>query len=179
MNRDRWLSTVKNVLGNVNIAVEIGVWNADYSVKICNSLSPKQFYGIDPYVQYDNAPNVNAYETAAKLEETYLKAAAKLPPHGKIIRDFSVNAAELFEDESIDFVYIDGDHNYEAVTADIKAWYPKIKSGGIISGHDYIEKNAKRNIVFGVIPAVTEFSKEYNKNISLTSEAYATWWTIK
>lgn len=180
MNRDQWLFEVKNILGDVEVAVEVGVWNADYSVKICNRLSPQKFYGIDPYVSYDNAPGMNVgYETEAALEETYQKACKKLPSNATLIRDFSVNAAEQFEDDSIDLVYIDGDHNYESVSADIEAWYPKVKPGGIISGHDYIEKNVKRNIVFGIIPAVTEFCEKYDKQISLTHESYATWWCVK
>lgn len=180
MNRRQWLSEVKNILGEVDTAIEVGVWLANYSVNICDTLSPKKFYGIDPYVSYDNAPGMNkGYENTQALEETYQKACARLPSYATLIRDFSVNAAEQFENESIDFVYIDGDHNYESVSADIEAWYPKIKSGGIISGHDYIEKNVKRDIIFGIIPAVTEFCQKYNKQISLTSEEYATWWCVK
>jgi len=53
-----------------------------------------------------------------------------------IIKD-SVEASKEFEDESLDFVYIDADHLYEPVKADITAWLPKVKKGGVIGGHDY------------------------------------------
>lgn len=49
----------------------------------------------------------------------------------------SLEAAATYEDNSLDFVFIDADHSYEAVRADIIAWWPKVKPGGIISGHDY------------------------------------------
>lgn len=49
----------------------------------------------------------------------------------------SVDAAKLFDDKSLDFVFIDANHKYDYVSADIAAWFPKVKSGGIISGHDY------------------------------------------
>ena len=49
----------------------------------------------------------------------------------------SVKGAELYEDESLDFVFIDAGHLYHEVIADMNAWYPKVKSGGIFSGHDY------------------------------------------
>jgi hypothetical protein len=55
----------------------------------------------------------------------------------EIIIDDSATGARRFEDESVDFVYIDADHLYEPVKRDIFAWLPKIKKGGIIGGHDY------------------------------------------
>ena len=53
------------------------------------------------------------------------------------IRTNSVEAAELFKDEALDFVYIDADHSLKAVKADYNSWKPKVRQGGIISGHDY------------------------------------------
>jgi cephalosporin hydroxylase len=49
----------------------------------------------------------------------------------------SVEGAQLFPDECFDLVYIDGDHNYESVVRDLNAWYPKVKMGGYLAGHDY------------------------------------------
>lgn len=46
-------------------------------------------------------------------------------------------AALLFPDESLDFVFVDADHRYESVTADLRAWWPKIRPGGAMAGHDY------------------------------------------
>lgn len=63
----------------------------------------------------------------------------------------SVNAAKHQADGSLDFVFIDADHTYESVLADIDAWLPKVRSGGILAGHDYV--NAPWS---GVIRAVTE-----------------------
>jgi predicted O-methyltransferase YrrM len=60
------------------------------------------------------------------------------------IRMASVNAAKLFPDNSIDIVFIDACHEYECVKEDINAWLPKIKKGGIISGHDYQWGDDKR-----------------------------------
>ncbi len=49
----------------------------------------------------------------------------------------SVQAASLFEDGSVDFVFVDGDHGYEPVKRDLTAWFPKVRPGGVIAGHDY------------------------------------------
>ena len=66
------------------------------------------------------------------------------------IRTDSVIASKMYDEESLDAVFIDADHRYESVKADILAWMPKIKKGGILSGHDYID------IHNGVIRAVNE-----------------------
>ena len=55
----------------------------------------------------------------------------------KSIRKNSIEAADQFEDESLDFVFIDASHEYEDVKKDIQIWLPKIKKGGILAGHDY------------------------------------------
>jgi len=52
------------------------------------------------------------------------------------IRSDSVAAAQAFEDRCLDLIFIDGDHTFEGCYADLTAWYPKLKSGGIFLGHD-------------------------------------------
>jgi hypothetical protein len=66
------------------------------------------------------------------------------------IRTDSVSASKMYADESLDAVFIDADHKYESVVADILSWMPKVKKGGILSGHDYIDCHN------GVIKAVNE-----------------------
>lgn len=68
----------------------------------------------------------------------------------------SLTAVNQFEDESVDLVYIDGRHDYDSVIADIKAWLPKVKKGGYVTGHD-IDLDGDR-----VLKAVTEaFGSDY------------------
>lgn len=55
----------------------------------------------------------------------------------RIHRMASTDAAELFMDETFDFVYIDADHTYDAVKADLSAWWPKVRPGGVLAGDDY------------------------------------------
>ena len=78
---------------------------------------------------------------------------ANLCPDGeraRVLRVPSVQAARLFDDGSVDQVWIDGDHNYDAVRADIAAWTPKVKPGGVIGGHDHTGSYP------GVVQAVRE-----------------------
>ena len=72
----------------------------------------------------------------------------------------SLEAVELFEDGELDLVFIDADHSYEGCIADIRAWMPKIKKGGYISGHDY--ENNEGDFKFGVTRAVNEMF-EFNQ----------------
>lgn len=70
----------------------------------------------------------------------------------RILRVDTTEAASMFPDESCHFVFVDADHSHAKCLADIRAWYPKVRPGGIIAGHDYGENNG-----MGVWPAVVEF----------------------
>ena len=72
----------------------------------------------------------------------------------------SVEAAKDFKDNSLDFVYIDACHSYQAVMEDLNAWYPKVKIGGIICGHDF--RPSDLEIHEGVAQAVTDFFSSLN-----------------
>lgn len=76
-----------------------------------------------------------------------------------ICRKRSVDAAEDVPDESLDFAFIDADHSYEGCSKDIAAWWPKIRPGGVLTGHDYGAR-ADRLGLWGVSRAVDEFSTE-------------------
>lgn len=82
----------------------------------------------------------------------------------KIVRKSSLDAAETIQDKSLDFVFIDADHSYEAVKNDIEAWENKVKTGGYLSGHDYDNKEYP---CFGVKQAVDEWARERGIEIEL------------
>ena len=80
----------------------------------------------------------------------------------------SVEAAQGFEDESIDLIFLDGDHGQEYVARELDAWIPKVKTGGIISGHDFYCE--------GIRTAVYERFDQKEVNVICQSLAY---WTVK
>lgn len=117
-------------------------------------------------------------------EEIMTEAVERLQdPRFTMIREGSLSAVHLIGDAFLDFVYIDANHHYDEVLADIRAWYPKVRSGGIIAGHDYcIYEDIE------VIRAVDDWAREAGYDIQVTSyhEAdcwqgthFPTWWTIK
>ncbi len=88
------------------------------------------------------------------LESMYQNVKQKFANNPKvtIVRAFSPEAAELFEDNFFDWVYIDGNHNYSAIKNDLIRWYTKVKQGGLIAGHDYNNTPTSQ-----VVTAVNEF----------------------
>lgn len=100
--------------------------------------------------------------------EDFKEAKKLLLPEAILIKGYSKEIAGTIEDESLDFVYIDADHHYENVKADINSWYCKVRTGGIISGHDYCRYLNH----FGVIEAVDEFCKNHGYEIKLTTDDY-------
>ena len=92
--------------------------------------------------------------------KTTLQNVAFAGGRATIIRKPSLQAAAYIEDNSLDFVFIDADHSYEGCKADIQAWLPKLKPGGLLSGHDYDHPELP-----GVKQAVDEFcTPEIGKN---------------
>lgn len=123
--------------------VEVGVWKgrsaAFMAVEINNSGKSIKFDCVDTWkgsITEDEHQN----DKYVKSDTLYEKFISNIKPVSHIItpiREDSVKAASLYEDHSLDFVFIDGDHRYANVLEDIKAWLPKIKHLGVLSGHDY------------------------------------------
>lgn len=101
----------------------------------------------------------------------------------QVIKDFSLNACQQFNDSYFDFVYIDADHTESAVYADLCAWWSKVKPGGILSGHDYCEcvlNCSDSKVQFGVIPAVDKFVAENNVQLHVDNELpWHDWFILK
>ena len=81
-----------------------------------------------------------------------------------VIQNYSTEASKLYEDNSLDFVFIDGDHSFSAVTDDIEHWLPKLKANGLIAGHDYTQE-----YINSVVPAVDTFFRKEKVNVSKSS----------
>ncbi len=94
---------------------------------------------------------VDTFTAGPGREAVIASLAPAKPLIGGVFSGDSAGAATMYGDASLDWVYIDADHHYEAVRRDILAWLPKVKQGGIIAGHDYAEYEG-----FGVVRAVTE-----------------------
>lgn len=133
-NRDELLSIFAKL--GYKVGVEIGVNNGRFAQKMCEIIPGLKYYGVDPYNRYDDFQLASTHQ----LQKSYQKTLDKLAPYdATIIKTFSILAYDKFENRSVDFVYIDGNHDFNYVFSDILLWLPRIRKGGVISGHDYLE----------------------------------------
>ena len=97
----------------------------------------------------------------------------------KLSVSFPLLLRDAFKEASLDLLYLDGRHNYEGVKEDLEAWYSKIRPGGIICGHDYLNETIG-NTVFGVKQAVDEFATALNlKPLITDKDIYPSWFILK
>ena len=177
--------------------VEVGTFKGEFAKQILDSTDiDLKLFMVDVWMglgdEYKDASNHNIHITA------YADTMKSIEGHEHraiMIRTDSLRGSMMFEDKSLDFVYIDANHAYDYVVEDIKLWYPKVKHGGYLMGHDYIAMdwykdpnfmaNGKdKHIyaangfyfgVFGVNPAVDEFCKQNKLDPWFTNEWFGTW----
>lgn len=166
---------------DLKVGCEIGVYKGDFSIKILEKTNLSHLYLIDPwkYIDtYNDVSNHNNYEFELLYQEVINKVS-KYDDRVSIIRELSENAVSNFQDESLDFLYLDADHSYEASKKDIEMWYSKVKPGGIFSGHDYLNGSLPQG-EFGVKKAIDDFTQKHNLELYITGEnEWKSWFVIK
>ena len=118
------------------IGIEIGSYAGESAEMFVNSGAFKQLYCIDPWEMNYDPSDCTGDEGLLEAEKAF-DARFKDSPVVVKIKDKSEDAVSMFRDETIDFIYIDGNHQYESVKRDLELYVPKIKLRGIIAGHDY------------------------------------------
>lgn len=147
-------------LSDDSIFVEVGVWKGkSISYAVVESINKNKnikFYAIDTFKGSPGEPQIMEKDSIKNktLYKEYLSNIEPIKDHITTYKKSSVQAAKLFEDKSIDFVFIDASHKYENVKNDILSWLPKIKRGGFIGGHDYDSNPDSQD--YGVFLAVNE-----------------------
>ncbi len=143
------------------VGAEIGTEGGRFAEEICRGNPGVRLYCIDPYQAYDRYAD---HVEQAKLDRFYAEAIERLGSYNKIggyvelCRKLSLDAVKDFAPESLDFVFVDGNHHFDFVVQDIIAWAPIVRKGGIMSGHDYKPEGKERTpIPFGVIQAVNGY----------------------
>lgn len=148
-----YLHAVENSPHNGHF-VEVGTWKgksaAFMGVEIINSGKNIKFDCIDPFISVgEEIPQYMI--THEDLKNDFIVNMKPLEGNYTLHTIGSPKITEIYEDKSLDFVFIDGSHKYEDVVEDIKAWLPKIKKGGILAGHDYIDFDDVRRAVHDVL----------------------------
>lgn len=178
----------KAKLKDNGIFVEVGTWTGNFSAKLLENTNCAKLYCVDPYKHFndDVYPDAINNLTQKDFDQVFESTRRSLERFGdrvEFIRACSADAVKLFADESLDFVYIDGNHDYKFVEEDIRLWYPKVKVGGYLCGddvysHDLSEHDADGNVTrvwtldaqgkraswgkYGTYPACLANEKLYN-----------------
>lgn len=194
MNRVDLIEKIGKEFPN-GIGVEVGTFKGGFS-KMITDVWGGTLFMVDVWrplgEEYLDGSN---HEKHPDAYSEAMKSISGREDRAIMIRAESKKAAELFQDESLDFVYIDANHAYDYVVEDIKLWYPKVKKGGYLLGHDYLaldwykdpnsmDNGKDKHIydhngyyfgVFGVNPAVDEFCEKNNYEKIITEEWFGTW----
>lgn len=113
---------------------EVGVYKGEFSEKIAKT--GLKLLAIDPWRVYKDFSNPRGQ---SRLDFQFEHTTRTLAPYPNctIIRKTSMEAVEDVADGSLDFVYIDANHDFRYIAEDLCEWTKKVRSGGIVSGHDY------------------------------------------
>ncbi len=154
------LPVLLNGRGLAGVGFEIGVREASFSERILDRWAGTLLVSVDPWMECAPDRYVDEANVAQERQEDVLaEARARLARFGErsqIWRMTSVEAAQRVLPASVDFVYLDARHDEASVREDLEAWYGKVRPGGVIAGHDYVDGTFPEG-VFGVRSAVDAF----------------------
>jgi len=167
-------------LGLNGEAAEIGVAEGGFSFTLLSTWKGR-LHMIDCWEHltegYKDGCNVPTDSQEWRYQQV-LQHAAKYGDRAIVYRMFSADAADLFVPDQLDFVYIDANHAYPFIVADLAAWWPKLKKGGIFAGHDYLD-GEHGGSDYGVKQAVTEFAAAHNLEVHVLPEQWPSWYARK
>ena len=166
-------------LGVSGLGIEIGVQSGDYA-RMMLEVTNLHLILLDSWRKLDNYPDMSNIPTENNLWLMNNALKTLMPYEGRftIMRELSEVAVAWFKDELFDFVYLDANHSEAFVSKDLELWWPKVKKGGIMAGHDYL--NLKNEINdFGVKTAVDRFFTEKNHLVGVVDHPFPTWYVRK
>jgi hypothetical protein len=154
------LPTLLNRRGLVGRGVEVGVKLGFYSDLLLSEWRGEHLTSVDPWLSDDPERYVDSSNVDQEEQDAYYRVTVdrlkRFGARSSIWRTTSIEAAARISDASLDFVYIDARHDYGSVLEDLNAWFPKVRPGGVIAGHDYLDGRLDEGL-YGVKSAVDEF----------------------
>jgi len=128
----------------LNEGVEVGTYKAEYACTLLKANPNLHLTCVDPWKAYGGV-------TQDREDLFYALALRRMDGlNVTVIRKPSLEAVDSFADDSLDFVYIDGDHSFDAAVQDIIRWSAKVRAGGLILVHDYCVNQIGADVVKAV-----------------------------
>ena len=172
-----------NRRGLLGCGVEVGVKTGWFSEVLLERWKGRHLISVDPWLAdepdaYIDVANVEQPEHERFYDET-CRRLERFGARSSIWRMTSADAAPRIPHHSLDFVYLDARHDYESVRDDLAQWFPKVRPGGILAGHDYIDGTFV-NGDFGVRSAVDEFfaARSLRVRHTFTDSPWDSWFVI-
>ena len=163
---------IKRMKGAEIQGIEIGTCRGESAYLILDECKNVfRLYCVDPFLGYDDWAGELTQETMDKFETIARKNLSKFGSRAEIVKKKSSEAVADFIDESVDFIFVDGDHSYDATYNDLCVYYSKLKVGGIFSGHDYHLAEVRR--------ALTDFRAKYNCREPMQMTLNSVWFWYK
>jgi hypothetical protein len=170
--------------GLVGVGAEIGVQDGDFSDWLLLAWPGACLISIDPWRAdvddaYRDVANVGQ-EVHDRAFETTIARLSKYGQRSVVWRMTSAQAAPLIAPGALDFVYLDARHDYASVSEDLNLWFDKVRAGGVVAGHDYLDGEVVSG-VFGVRSAVDDFFASRGLLVHTTSgdAPFSTWIVFK
>ena len=143
-NRVETISSILNK-SEARTGVEIGVFKGEFSRAILEKWNGT-LYLIDPWrelsdEEYLDSSNHKNHQDAFLQTMNSIKG---FESRAFMLRGLGEELVHLFKDNSLDYIYIDGNHDYDHAKQDLKLWWPKLRPGGLMAGHDYLQLNWER-----------------------------------
>lgn len=159
------------------IVAEVGVHTGEFSRAMVGALEPTLFFGIDAW---RFIPGEYERDPMNRQGRPYLDFMAKAEkrlasfPNATLVRATSAQAAQLFADEVFGCIYLDADHTEPGIRGDIERWWPKVRKGGVLAGHDYVERDW-----IDVMDVVDEFVSREDLDVVFSRESLPSWAIVK
>lgn len=168
-----WLNS-EGLLGD---GVEVGSAFGQFATQIAGQWKGRSLAMIDPW---ENLPKEEYRENHEAVDyiqwHRICQDLAARDNRLRLIKARSMDAVKEFENLSLDWVYIDGNHDYGFVLQDLDAWYNKVKTGGVLCGHDFYN-NFEGGNWCGVADAVLRWMRE--RHFVFTVTPCTSWWSVK
>jgi len=156
-NRKMWAETWREL--GFTVGAEVGVADGRHSETLCSCNPGLHLFAVDPWEPYAGYVDY----TPARLDQFYRGAVERLRPYDvTVVRKRSMDAVGDFADGSLDFVYIDGAHDFKSVAEDACDWSRKVRVGGVVYGHDYYWRTDKPTNVIHVRHVVAAYTYSHH-----------------